>query len=332
MKKTSLLLLSCLFTAFVSAQEISRYDELKVKNDKNTNIDTTATIYSGNLSLGLMQGLLHNWSAGGEIVSATFNGLFNGSYIQYMDRAIWTNNLDLAYGQLYTYSNAFIPRKIDDRIDLTSKYGYRLMPGKDWYFTTLFNAKTQFSKAYDYTAEDWKNNPISSAFSPLYLTLAPGIEYRKGSELSLFFSPAAARMTVVSKKFTNLSPEGAFGVRNGETSRFELGAYLTARYNKEITKDFSYNGRFDMYSNYLAKDVYDAGTLIRKDGPGNIDLLWDNNFSYKFYKWFSINFGVLGIYDNDAPYTRPADDNDPTAGLGWWQIKQYMNIGFNYKF
>lgn len=331
MKKVYILLTSLVLGWNAQAQtEISQFDELKKKDATNSNVDTVATILTGNLTLGVNQGLLHNWPAGGELLSGTFNGLFNGTYTKYMGRNIWTNNLDLAYGLFYAYSNSFIPRKLDDRIDLTSKYGYRLHKEKDFYFSVLFNAKTQFTDAYDYELPNWQDQAISSAFSPLYLTLAPGLEYRKGSEFSIFFSPAAMRLTAVSTKFTNQNPEGAFGVQNGKTVRLEVGAYLTARYNKAITENFSYNSRFDLYSNYLAKDVYKDNVLVKKDNPGNIDLLWDNNFSYKFYKWFSLNFGVLGIYDNDVPFV--STGNEPTKGLGWWQIKQYMNVGFNYKF
>lgn len=325
-----------LFTAAITAlsfnvfaqKDIEEFRNLKNKDDKNENIDTFATVYNATLTVGLNQGMLHNWAAGGEIISASVTGLFNGYYIKYAGSKIWTNNLDLAYGLLYTYSNKFVPRKVDDRIDLTSKYGIRLNPKKDFYFTTLFNARTQFTEAFNYDVDSWDKYPISNAFSPLYMTLAPGIEYRKGSQVSVFFSPAAMRFTFASRQFTSQNPEGAFGIKQDEIMRFEVGSYLTARYIKEFTPSFSYNGRFDLYANYLAKDVYQGDELVKKNNPGNIDILWDNNFSYKFYKYFSINFGILGVYDNDLPYVRSEDD--PTRGLGWWQIKQYLNFGFHY--
>lgn len=330
MKKILLLAALSGSTLLGRAQEYKNFENLKVKDDKTDNIDTVATVYSGVFSIGINQGMLHNWAAGGELISANINALFQGTYIQYNGRSIWTNNLDMAFGQFYAYSNGFIPRKTDDRIDLTSKYGYRVNPEKDFYFTILFNAKTQFADAYDYEMPDWENHPISSLFSPLYLTLAPGMEYRRGSEFSVFFSPAAMRGTFASTKYTTMNPEGAFGVAYDKTFRFEIGAYLTARYKKDITPHFSYNGRFDAFSNYLAKDTYLDGVLVKEDNPGNIDILWDNNFSYNFLKYFSVNFGLLGIYDNDLPYLK--NEDDPTRGLGWWQVKQYLNVGFNYKF
>lgn len=321
-------LLSC--SAAIAQVEVQYFNELRKKNEKNTNLDTVATIYNGTLTLGFNQGLLHNWAAGGELISANVNALFNGSLIRYNGPLIWATNLDVAFGQFYAYSNGFVPRKTDDRVDLTSKYGLRLGKESNFYFTSLFNAKTQLSMAYNYELENWKDTPISSPFSPIYFTLAPGIEYRKGSEFTLFFSPAAMRGTMASRRYTTANPEGAFGVPYDKVFRFEIGSYLTTRYTKDITSDISYNGRFDLFSNYLATDQYLDGVLVKEDSPSNIDIFWDNNFSYKFYKYFSINFGLLAIYDNDVPYITV--ENDPAKGLGWWQVKQYINFGFNYKF
>ncbi|WP_118974938.1 DUF3078 domain-containing protein [Taibaiella koreensis] len=337
MKK--LLLLSALAAGVlqVQAQQGSYYEDLAKKSAETKNLDTVAWIHSGVLNLGINQGILHNWAAGGELASLTVNGLFNGSLTRYNGRSIWTNNLDAAYGLFYAYSNSFVPRKTDDRIDLTSKYGYRLSDSGNFYVTGLFNAKSQFTKGYNYDAPEWDTFSTSKFLSPLYLTFAPGIEYRKGSQISVFFSPAAVRTTFVSKYYTVRDEAGAYGVENGKTFRFELGAYVTARYVKDLTKNISFRSRLDLYSNYLAKDVYNkSGLLVKKDNPGNIDILFDNFIAIKFYKFFSVNLGVVAIYDNDVPYVKTLEDgtpkNEPYEGLGWWQIKQVLSFGFNYKF
>ena len=335
------LLLGLALTGTAAQAQLSSYEDLSKKNAETKNVDTVAWIYNGTLNVGINQGILHNWAAGGELASLTVNGLFNGSLTRYNNRILWTNNLDAAYGLFYAYSNSFVPRKTDDRIDLTSKYGYRLSDSGNFYLTALFNAKTQFTKAYNYDVPEWDTFSTSKFLSPLYLTFAPGIEYRKGSQISVFFSPAAARFTFVDKYYTSRDEAGAFGVENGKTMRFELGAYLSARYVKDLNKMISFRSRLDLYSNYLAKNVKDElGTVVKKDNPGNIDILLDNFISFKFYKYFSINFGVVAIYDNDVPYSKTYVDaggmevakDEPMQGLGWWQIKQVMSFGFNYKF
>jgi hypothetical protein len=331
---------SLLLLAITSNAQISNYEELAKKNAETNNVDTVAWVHAGTLTLGVNQGLLHNWAAGGELASMTLNGQFNGSLTRYNRRSIWTNNLDAAYGLFYAYSNSFVPRKTDDRIDLTSKYGYRLSDSGNFYMTALFNARSQFTKAYDYDVPGWDTLTTSNFLSPLYITIAPGIEYRKGSQLTVFFSPAAARFTFVGSDYTSRQAAGAFGVDSGKTMRFELGAYLSARYTKDFSEQIAFKSRLDLYSNYLAKNSVSEGIVVREDNPGNIDILFDNFISFKFYKYFSLNIGVVAIYDNDVPYNSTYTDgsgnlvakNEPTRGLGWWQIKQTLNFGFNYKF
>lgn len=307
------------------------------------NKDTVAWIYNGQLTLGINQGFLHNWAAGGEVASATVNGLFNGSLTRLYNRHVWSNNLDMTYSLFYAYSNFFIPRKMDDRIDLTSKYGYRLAKDEDFYFTTLFNFKSQFTKGYDYDEPRWDTFSTSNFLSPAYFILAPGIEYRKGTALSLFLSPIAARLTLVDRYYTLRSPEGAFGVKYGETTRMELGAYFTGRYIVNVNDNFTFRTRLDLYSNYLAKDVIDdsTGYVIKRNHPGNIDILIDNLLTWKLARYFSVALGATFIYDNDLPYDKYTTDettgdkilkDEPGTGLGWWQVKQIFTFGFQYQF
>lgn len=339
MKKLLLLSVSVIFSLVAHAQ-LSYFEELSKKNAETKNVDTVAWIYTGNLVMGINQGILHNWAAGGELASLTVNSQFNGSLTRYNNRTLWTNNLDAAYGLFYAYSNSFVPRKTDDRIDLTSKYGYKLSDSGNFYATALFNAKSQFTKGYSYDVPEWDTFSTSKFLSPLYLTFAPGIEYRKGSQISIFFSPAAARFTFVDRYYTDRDPKGAYGVENGKSMRFELGAYMSARYVKEFNKSVSFRSRLDLYSNYLAKNQVEDGKIIKSDNPGNIDILFDNFVSFKFYKYFSFNIGIVAIYDNDVPYSKTYVDaggmevakDEPMQGLGWWQIKQVMSFGFNYKF
>lgn len=306
------------------------------------NVDTVAWEYNGTLNIGINQGFLHNWAAGGEVASATVNGLFSGVLNRLYHRHIWSNNLDMTYSLFYAYSNDFMPRKTDDRIDYTSKYGYRLDTGKNFYFTTLFNFKSQFSKGYDYEAPNYDTFSTSKFLSPAYFILAPGLEYRKGANLSLFLSPAAARITTASLYYTTKDPAGAFGIENGKTTRFELGAYFSGRYKVDITENMSYKTRVDLYSNYLAKDYTDStGAVVKTNNPGNIDILWDNLFAWKLAKYFSVTLGGTFIYDNDIPFENKEIDpvsgqevekDQPGNALGWWQIKQVFSIGFLYKF
>ena len=335
------LLLSGILLFGLNAQaQIDQTDEWK-KSLSTENKDTVAWVKGGVFSVGLNEGFLHNWAAGGEVVSMTINGQFNGYLNRIMHHHIWTNNLDMTYGLFYAYSNSFVPRKIDDRIDFTSKYGVQIGQNENLYLAGLFNFKSQFTKGYDYSVPNWDSFSTSEFLSPAYFTGAIGIEYRKGSNLSLFLSPLAARITVADRKYTSMKPEGAFGVQYNQTTRFELGAYFSGRYQTEINKKLLFKTRVDLYANYLAKDKKDStGMVVKKDNPGNIDILWDNFVSYKMSKHLSLTLAATFIYDNDIPYEKTYINtagaeivkDEPGTGLGWWQVKQVLAIGIEYRF
>ena len=325
----------------VHAQVNKDVDGLK-KSLETTNKDTVAWVHSGIFTFGANEGFLHNWAAGGEIASLVINGVFQGNLTYLNHGSVWSNNLTLAYGLNYAYSNSFVPRKTDDRIDFTSNYGSKLKNSKDFYFSGLFDFKSQFTKGYDYTLPNWQTTPSSDFLSPAYLTLAAGMEYRKGEDISLFFSPIAAREVLAAPYYTSMSAQGAFGVDSGKSSKFQFGAYFSGRYKHTISKTMVFNTRLDLYSNYLAKNTTNpAGVVVKQDNPGNIQVYWDNLFVLKAYKNLSLTFGLTVIYDNNFPYSSTYIDkttnmvvnkNQPGQNLGWAQVSQVFTIGIAYKF
>ncbi len=315
-------------------------DEVK-KSLETKNADTVAWVHSGVLTIGTNGGFLHNWAAGGELGSLLINGIFSGRLDRLNHRDIWSNTLDMTYGLTYNYSTSFVPRKTDDRIDFTSKYGKVIDTGRNIFLTTLFNFKSQLTKGYDYSLPNWDSISTSNFLSPAFFTLAVGGEYRKGSDITLFLSPVAARLVTADKYYTLMKPEGMFGVPYGKTTAMQLGAYFSGRYTINITKNMVFKTRLDLYSNYLAKDTKDStGTVIKKDNPGNLNVLFDNLFSWKVSKVFNITVGATVMYDNNIPYSKTyvddmgntVDKNEPGAGLGWVQLKQVVTFGLGFKF
>lgn len=341
MNKTLQIVAGLLLASQSLIAQINKVDEVK-KMLETSNKDTVAWTYSGVLTVGTNGGFLHNWAAGGELGSLLVNGIFSGKldYLNHND--IWSNNLDMTYGLIYNYSQGFVPRKTDDRIDFTSKYGKLLDSANSIFLTGLFNFKSQFTKGYDYSLPKWDSISTSAFFSPAFFTAGLGLEYRKGSDVTIFLSPAAARLLVADTYYTLRSPEGAFGVPFGETTAFQLGAYFSGRYTFNISKRMVYKTRLDLYANYLAKDTKDStGAIIKKDNPGNINVLFDNLFSWKISKYFNTTLGITVMYDNNFPYSSTytdaatgavLDKNEPGAGLGWIQLKQVFTFGISYKF
>ena len=347
--KKLILFSACLISSFSLLAQVDKTLEIE-KEIKKRKTDTTTIGWNrgGLLNTGFTQGLLENWAAGGERRSLAVNGQLN-AFATYIQRnRMFENTLDMYYGLNYVESNNFVPRKIDDRIDFSSRYGlqpFKWSHSKDkfrkhTYLSGLFRFQSQFSKGYNYEKPDWQFNPISQFMSPAFFTLALGADYRPNNNFNIFFSPLAAKLTTVMARYTEFGP--AFGVEQGKRSRIELGAYMSARYKAVLNKNLTYMTRLDLYSNYLAKDVKDAtGFVIKKDNPGNVDVLWDNFFAIKVSKFIGAGFGFTMVYDNDQPgkYMRSSGATDVNGNpildrysrLGWLQLKQVFNVGFSYK-
>lgn len=256
----------------------------------------------GLFTLNIAQGALSNWQGGGDKNSFSAIGFLNVFAVLKEDKNLWVNTLDLGYGYINTTSLG--SRKSDDRIDLLSKYGYQV--GKKWYATALFNFRSQFTEGYTYEkdANNVETQTLTSKFlAPAYVLLSLGAEYKPSSAFSVFISPITERWIIVNDD--ELSALGAYGVDPGKKSRNEVGAFLSANFNKEIMKNVTYKSRFDAFANY-------------KENPGNIDLFWTNVIAMKVNKFISANIAVDFLYDDDA--------------IGRLQVRQILGVGFSAKF
>lgn len=264
----------------------------------------------GLVSLNFSQISLSNWVAGGQSSHAGV-GIFNLSAKYTRDNLLWENTLDLGYGLIKEQDRETV--KSDDKIDLNSKLG--LKQSEKLYYSLLFNFKTQFAEGYKYPNT---TDVISNFMAPGYFTLALGMDYKPHKDLSVFFSPATARLTVVSDE--ELSAQGAFGVDPGENTRFEVGALLKFDINTEIVENVTLNNKLEFFSNYLEK-------------PQNIDIRWDMMLNMKINDYLSANLITNLIYDDDIQV--PLDENEDgiIEGTGRRvQFKEMFGVGLNYKF
>lgn len=310
MKKTVLVFLAGFIFLWARAQdktaeELRKDAAREIKKDPNDTIPKTWK-KGGLFNLNFGQTSLSNWAAGGDQLSLNGNAFLNLFAFYKKDRHAWDNSLDLAIG--YTKTTSVGTRKTDDRIDLLSKYGYQLFDHT--YLSGLFNLRTQFTNGFNYPKVD-SPVKVSTFFAPAYVLLSLGLDYKPNDDFSLFLSPATSRWVIVTDD--SLSAQGAYGVEPGETSRYEIGAYLSANYKKELVKNLIYKGKLDLFSNYRRK-------------PKNIDLFMTNLFSMNFFKGLSASVGLDLIYDDDVRIFGP-DSNSPRM-----QVRQYIGIGYSAKF
>ena len=303
---------------FLAAQD-KTVQNLKDESAKTIAKDPNDTIpktwkKGGLFNLNFGQTSLSNWAAGGDKLQLNFNGFLNVYAFYKKGRNAWDNSLDLALG--YIKSTSLGSRKSDDRIDLTSKYGYELTPTSKWYASLLFNFRSQFAPGFDYP-NDTTTNKISQFLSPGYALISLGLDFKPNKDFSLFLSPISSRWVIVTATGLNpLTPAengNVYGVPLGKTVNNEIGAYISANYMKELIKNLSYKGKLDLFSNY-------------RHNPGNIDVYMTNLLSANIFKGLSFNLGLDLIYDDDV---RIFGDNKNGART---QFRQYIGIGYLKKF
>jgi hypothetical protein len=283
-----------------------------------TKKDTTYWTKGGVVNINFSQVGLYNWAAGGEN-NISVAGLFSAFANYKKGSTTWDNNLEMAYGNVKPGEKSF--RKTDDRFEVNSKFGHLAI--NKWYYSGLFNFRTQFADGIDFTNE---NNPtiISSALAPAYITLGIGMDYKPNENFNIFASPLTGRVTYVEKAQYDLRT-GALLVK-GKKVRNEFGAYFKMNWKKEIMKNVSFKTNLALFSNYL-------------DRPQNIDILWDVLLAMKVNKYITASVTTNLIYDNDIEITQyskkinPITGNRDIIGVGpRTQFKQVLAVGFSYKF
>jgi hypothetical protein len=277
-----------------------------LKDDSNKKLEEDTAHKSGwkkggLFTLNIAQGSLSNWQGGGDKNSFSAVGFLNLFAILREGKNLWTNTLDLGYGYINTTSLG--SRKSDDRVDLLSKYGYQI--GEKWYAGALFNFRSQFAPGYSYEqVNNAEVKTLTSKFlAPAYVLLSLGFDFKPCSSFSLFLSPLTERWILVNDDL--LSSLGAYGVDPGDKAKNELGAFLSADFNKNVMTNVTFKSRFDAFANY-------------KNNPGNIDIFWTNILALKVNKFLSANIALDFLYDDDA--------------IARLQLRQLLGVGFSEKF
>jgi hypothetical protein len=275
-----------------------------VKKDAN---DTTQWKWKrgGIVNANLAQGALSYWSAGGDNFSLSLNSYVNYSVFYRNGRHSWDNSLDFNLGFIQTTSLG--SRKNDDRYDLLSKYGYSIDTNNKWYLSGLFDIRSQLFDGRTYYTKD--SSTLASTFlSPTYLVLSVGFDYKPKPTFSLFLSLLTNRTTFVASN--KLSKQGAYGVIPGSHVYDEVGAFASLNYFTTITKDITYKGRIDLFSNYGHR-------------PQNVDMYLTNAFTVKINKFLAASYNLDMIYDDDVKF--------PPHGTRL-QLRSQVGFGFAMPF
>ena len=268
--------------------------------------------HGGFVGLNVSQSHFSNWTSGGQ---DNVNGLstfkYSANYLK--GKSKWDNNIDLALGYSY-FDFDMKPLKTDDRINISSLYGYDVV--KDELFITAnLNFQSQFADGFDYKTDS--TNKISKFLAPAYLTVGLGAQYTPASWFSLNLAPASGRLTIVNDE--ELSAAGAFGVTPGKIFRMELGAQLIANVNYEIFKNVIFTSKLVVFYDYMQTREFNA---LDKEYGCRFDFDWDNAIVMKVNDWLNCNVTARLIYDEDIK---------PIEGDSFLQFKEVLSVGISYR-
>jgi hypothetical protein len=117
-----------------------------------------------------------------------------------------------------------------------------------------------------------------------------------------------------------------YGLTADQRARNYVGAYVKMFIRYDFSKTMYMTNRINLFSQY-------------NDKPQNIDLDWEMAFIIKLGPFFNINLYTHMIYDDDIKLPVYDSDGEPVLGPNGkqktspgLQFKQYLNIGFRYKF
>ena len=297
----------------VNDEEMTSHAEEVVIPKNQTNISEPVTLvtvrpnfwsYAGDYSLQFLQNYVSdNWYKGGEsnysmIGAATLQANYNDK-----EKIKWDNKLEMKLGMQSSQGDTLHNYKSsEDLIRLTSKLGVQAT--KKWYYTLQAIASTQFT--HGYKAND--QTVYSDFMSPLNVNLSLGMDYKvewldKRLTGTVNISPIAGNFKYVDR----LSLAKKYGIDEGKHSLWDLGSTFTTDLSWAISDLIKWKTRLYAYTTYHRAEVE-----------------WENTVTFQHSKYISTQVFVYPRFDDSA--------KKRNSKYGYFQLKEYWSLGFNYSF
>ncbi|WP_430814675.1 DUF3078 domain-containing protein [Carboxylicivirga sp. RSCT41] len=256
----------------------------------------------GTENILLSQGYVDNWVKGGESSISLGSDLrLSANYKK--GKHEWDNYIIHKIGVLSTEND---PGRINtDLIEINTKYGHKA--SEKWYYSFLYNFKTQFFYGYDKDDVE-KETPISGFLAPAYMSFAIGMDYKPNSKFTLLLSPVTTRLVLVNDidKFD----ETDYGIEEGKRTNVTNGISIVNNFSYEISKQIKIASRLDAFYQYLDK--------VKAGEDRQVQIDWEVIADMRINRFLSTRIlGHLRYFTNES--TRV-------------QIRESFNITFSYNF
>lgn len=308
MKKIIPFIISAFVVNYTYAQTVQggkvNTESAKLANKLDTTKKQEGWTIRGTNTMLLNQAAFSNWVAGG-INSIALTARADYEFNLKKGKNLWENRILGGYGLRSEENNK--PTKVEDILDVTSKYGYQI-GNSSWYSAAALNLRTQFAKGYDYSKPT--QGYISNLLSPGYITLGLGVDYIPNDNFTLSIHPLTSRFTIIADKAV-FDPDGdgvlteAYGAQPTESLVYQLGAYVGGRYKVKLMENILLDNRFGIFTNYLEK-------------PQNLVLSYSAILDMKVNKFISTQITADLFYDDNQ--------------IGKLQLKETLGVGLTYKF
>ena len=293
-------------------QLVTKTDALPIEEDDEEHFNLPMEIvvkkpnfwkYSGDYYLQMLQNYVSsNWYKGGEsnysmVASVTMQANYNNKQKVKLD-----NKLEMKLGFQTSRGDTLHSFKTsEDLIRYTGKLG--LQASKKWYYSLQLIAYTQFMRGYK--SNDKK--VYSDILSPLNINLSVGMDYNvvwfnKKLTGNIHLAPLAYNFNYVGRK--ELATR--YGLDEGKHTLNDFGSECTVDLTWAFTNTIKWKTRLYGYTTYERAEVE-----------------WENTISFQFNKYITSNLFIYPRFDDGAK----KDESH-----GYWQLKEYMSIGFAYSF
>lgn len=260
--------------------------------------------FAGDYSLQFLQNYVSdNWYNGGESSYSMIGAVTLQANYNDKEKIKWDNKLEMKLGMQSSQGDTLHNYKSsEDLIRLTSKLGVQAT--KRWYYTLQTILSTQFThglKANDHTV-------YSDFMSPFNANLSLGMDYKlewfkKHLTGTVNISPLAANFKYVDR----LSLSTRNGIDEGSHSKWDLGSTFTADLTWKFSDIIKWQTRLYAFTSYHRTEVQ-----------------WENTLTFQLSKYISTKVFVYPRFDDSA---QTYDEK-----FGYFQLKEYWSLGFNYSF
>lgn len=258
---------------------------------------------SGSFDLKFTQNYVSpNWSQGGDNSRVMLAVLvFNFNYDD-KDKITFTNKFDAQLGFTTVEGDTLHSFKTNnDKLRLESTLGYKLVDRLD--VTVKSKLETQSLPNYPTNSHDF----VSKFMAPFDASFSLGLNYKpewKNLSMTIFLAPLSA----YNYKFVRYKHlVSRYGIRNTRHHREDFGTQLIVTVpSATFLKILQWTSRAEFYTNY-ARSFFS----------------WENTFNIKLTNHFSVSMVMNTRFDDSSPVLK--DEK-----YGYFQLKEYMTLGFSY--